>query len=135
LKNKIKFSITNSNHLILSCKVNNIKGRFILDTGASNSCINSIKANKYKINFKFSKEIASTATNKIDNTFFSKDNTLEIGELKKNDFEVILFDMSHINKSFIENSTKSIDGIIGSDILNEFNAIIDFKEKILLLEH
>ena len=43
--------------------------------------------------------------------------------------------MSHINKSFIENSTKSIDGIIGSDILNEFNAIIDFKEKILLLEH
>ena len=38
--------------------------------------------------------------------------------------------MTHINESLNE----KVDGIIGSDILKEFNAIIDFKNKLLKLD-
>ena len=33
---------------------------------------------------------------------FSKNNILEINKFKKNNFEIILFDMTHINNSFKE---------------------------------
>ena len=36
---EIPFKITKTNHLVLKVKLNGSKGRFILDTGASNSCI------------------------------------------------------------------------------------------------
>ena len=55
--------------------------------------------------------------------FISKNNILEIADLIKNNFEIILFDMTHINNSFNEKNINEIDGIIGGDILKEFNAI------------
>ena len=36
---KIKFKITKTQHLLIKAKINGVAGNFILDTGASNSCI------------------------------------------------------------------------------------------------
>jgi len=36
---KIKLKKIATNHLELKAKINGVKGRFILDTGASNSCV------------------------------------------------------------------------------------------------
>ena len=36
---KIKFKVLKTQHLLIIAKINNIKGTFILDTGASNSCV------------------------------------------------------------------------------------------------
>ena len=52
-----------------------------------------------------------------------------MNDFKKNNFEVILFDMTHINNSFKEKEIEEVDGIIGGDILKEFNAIINYKKK------
>ena len=131
---KISFLITNSNHIVIKCKVNSIDSRLLVDTGASNSCINYLSANKFKMNFKTSNENASSATNKIKETFYSNNNILEIEDLKKNNFEVILFDMTHINNSLTEKGISTVDGIIGSDILKELNAIIDYKKKTISLK-
>lgn len=133
-KIKKKFYLTESNHVLIECKVNSINGKFIIDTGASNSCINYLFAKKFNINFKKAKENASSATDKINETFYSKNNILEIGDLKKTDFEIILFDMSFINKSFIEKNISEVDGILGGDILKEFNASINYKKNEIYLE-
>lgn len=130
----INFEITISNHIIIDCKVNSINGKFIIDTGASNSCINYLYANKFKVNLKKYDEKASSATNQINEVFYSKNNTLEIKNLKKNNFEVVLFDMTHINDSLREKEIEDVDGIIGSDILREFNAIIEYKSKTITLK-
>ena len=37
--------------------------------------------------------------------------------------------MSHINNSFKEKEIHEVDGIIGGDILVEFNAIINYKKR------
>jgi hypothetical protein len=36
---KVKFKITKTQHVLIKAKINGVKGSFILDTGASNSCI------------------------------------------------------------------------------------------------
>ena len=132
-KNSISFNILKTNHIIINAKINNIDGIFILDTGASNSCINFLSAKKFNLDFKKSNDKASSATEDINETFYSKNNTLEIDNFKKYDFEIILFDMSYINNSLKEKEIKGVDGIIGGDILNEFNAKINYKKKILKL--
>lgn len=125
--------ITESNHIIIICKVNSVKGRFIIDTGASNSCIDYLLVKKFNLNFIKSNEKVSSATNKINETFHSKNNTLKIGDYQIN-FDFVLFDMTFINNSLKEKNIKEIDGIIGSDILNKLNAIISYKKKEIILE-
>ena len=128
------FKITKTNHLIISCKINGVKGDFIIDSGASNSCIDTNLSLKFKLNTSLSQENASSATNTISEIYISKNNILEIETLLYLGFDVLLFDMSHINKTFKHNTIEKIDGIIGSDILNELNACINYKKKEISLE-
>ncbi len=133
-KANTNFILTDSNHIIIECKVNSTNGKFIVDTGASNSCIDIMLVKKFDLSFKKSYEKASSATNQINEIFFSKKNTLEIAGLIKNDFELLIFDMSHINKSFNEKKIDEIDGIIGGDILLKFNATINYLNKKITLQ-
>ena len=128
------FKLLKSNHIIIECEVNDVKGKFVLDTGASNSCVNYLSTDKFNINYKISKEKASSATNQINQTFYSKDNLLKIGDLEKTNFDIFLFDMTYINDSLKEKGINELDGIIGSDVLKEFNANINYKKKVLSLE-
>ena len=133
-ENTTNFTITDSNHIIILCKVNSIMSRFIIDTGASNSCINYLSKEKFNLNFKKSDEKAYSATDKITNIFYSKNNILEISHFKKNNFDVILFDMSNINNTLKEKEIQEVDGIIGGEILKEHKAFIDYEKKILTLK-
>ena len=133
-ENIISFDLTNSNHILIECKVNNIPGIFLVDTGASNSCINYLSASKFNLEFEKSNETASSATNEINEIFNSKENILKIGDFQKNDFDLVLFDMTFINNSLKEKGVSEVDGIIGGDILNKLKACINYKKKEISLE-
>ena len=133
-ENTISFLLTNSNHILIQCEVNHVLGIFIVDTGASNSCINYFSASKFEIEFKASNEKASSATDEINEIFSSNNNILKIGNFQKNDFDLVLFDMTFINNSLKEKGVSQVDGIIGSDILNELNACVNYKKKEINLE-
>lgn len=133
-ENIISFVLTNSNHIQIECQVNNVSGVFLVDTGASNSCINYLSASKFNIEFKKSNENASSATNKISETYISKNNILKIGDCEKTNFNIVLFDMTYINNSLKEKDINEVEGIIGGDILNQLNVCINYKKKEIILE-
>ena len=58
---KIKLKKINTNHFEIKGKINGVKGRFILDTGASNSCIDINLAEKFKLDLKDSDTKAAGA--------------------------------------------------------------------------
>ena len=130
----ISFLLTRSNHILIECKINYVSGIFIVDTGASNSCINYLSASKFNIEFEVSNEKASSATDEINEIFNSKKNILKIGDFQKNDFDLVLFDMTFINNSLKEKGVSEVDGIIGGDILNKLNVCINYKKKEISLE-
>ena len=133
-KIKKKIEIVSTNHLIIECKLNGINARFILDSGASNSCIDLLSVDKYGINSKKHIEKASSATSIINETFYSENNILEIKELKKINFNIFLFDMTFINNSLKDNGVEKVDGIIGGDIMREYKANINYNKRMLILE-
>ena len=129
-----KIKILNTNHLVVRCKLNNVFGKFIIDTGASNSCVDLSSKDKFNIICKKSNEQASSANGDINNIFYSTKNNLKINKLEIDDFNILLFDMNHINNSLNKKNIKEINGIIGGDILKKFNAKIDYKNKELRLD-
>ena len=129
----VKLIFLETKHYLIEAKVNGIKGRFILDTGASNSCICTSLEDKFKVISKESKEKASSATSQMTHTKISKSNTIQIGKWEDK-INLISFDMSHINKALGEKQINSIDGIIGADILKKSKAILDYKSNKLYLK-
>jgi len=129
----VKLQFLKTKHYSIEAKINGVNGIFILDTGASNSCICTSLENKFKIISKETTEKASSATSEIINTKVSRNNTIQIGKWK-NKINLISFNMNHINQVLREKKINSIDGILGADILKKSKAILDYKSSKLYLK-
>ena len=130
---RVKLDFLKTKHYSLEVKINGIKGKFILDTGASNSCICTTLESNFNIISKETIEKASSATSEISNTKISKNNTIQIGKWE-NKINLITFDMSHINNALNDKKIDTISGIIGADILKKSKAILDYKSNKLYLK-
>ena len=129
----VKLQFLKTKHYSIEAKINGVNGIFILDTGASNSCICTSLENKFKIISKETTEKASSATSEIINTKVSRNNTIQIGKWK-NKINLISFNMNHINQVLREKKINSIDGILGADIFKKSKAILDYKSNKLYLK-
>lgn len=129
----IKLKKTITNHFEIKAKINGIKGRFILDTGASNTCVGLNEIEKFNLKTENSDHKAAGAGTMEIDTQMSKNNTLKIGEYKIKKVQLVLIDLSHINNALKKQEAKEINGIIGADILEKAKAVIDYKKKKLYL--
>jgi len=137
LKNKgycfVNLFFLKTKHYLIEAKINGIDGKFILDSGASNSCVCITQENKFKLETKKSKISASSATSEMSNTSISKKNSVIIGKWKYT-IDLVTFDMSHINHTFNEKEIESVDGIIGADVLKKSKGVLDYKSNKLYLK-
>ena len=129
----VKLIFLETKHYLMKAKVNSVSGRFILDTGASNSCVCISLEDKFKVISQKSKEKASSANSEMTHTKISKSNTIKIGKLEDK-INLITFDMSHINTALSEKKINPIDGIIGADVLKKSKAVIDYESNKLYLK-
>ncbi|WP_395065055.1 retropepsin-like aspartic protease [Flavobacterium sp.] len=131
---KIAFKVSKTQHLLLKATINGIKGNFILDTGASNSCVGFESIELFKLKAGKSKTRASGAGATGMFTQLAKNNTLQLGRWKKTDFHLVIFDLSHVNTALEQYKAKPVQGIIGADILLKGKAIIDYYNHCLYLK-
>lgn len=131
---KIKFKITKTQHLLIKAKINGVVGNFILDTGASNSCVGFDGVELFLLEAKKSKTRASGAGATGMFTQIANHNKLDVGNWKTADFDVVIFDLSHVNEALIEHKSKAVHGIIGADVLMKGKAIVDYYNHYLYLK-
>ncbi|MEM6379605.1 MAG: retropepsin-like aspartic protease, partial [Bacteroidota bacterium] len=130
---KIKLRKIITNHLEVKAKLNGVKGRFILDTGASNSCVGLDMIDFFKLTAEESDTKAAGAGATDMETQQSENNQLSIGKWKTKKFDLVLFDLSHVNSALEQHEAEKVHGIIGADILEMGKAIIDYDQKVLYL--
>ncbi len=122
-------------HLQLKVTINGIAANLILDTGASRSVFDQTRIAQFTKNNHI-EDLDRLSTGLGTNTMTSKKVTLE--ELQLNDitiknYEATILDLAHVNQSYEKLELEVIDGVLGSDILTEYNAIIDYGKKELVL--
>ena len=130
---KIKFKITKTQHLLIKAKINGVKGNFILDTGASSSCVGFESIALFLLEAKNSKTKASGAGATGMLTQIATKNELQLGTWKNNNFDIVIFDLTHVNEALIEHKSEPVHGIIGADILTKGKAIVDYYNRYLYL--
>lgn len=131
---KIKLKKTATNHLELKAAINGVKGRFILDTGASNSCVGIDLVERFNLVAEESETKAAGAGATDMETQKSENNYLQIDKWKTNDCNLVLFDLTHVNTALTQHNAKEVHGIIGADILEQGKAIIDYDKLVLYLK-
>ena len=131
---RVRLQTLPTNHYLLDATLNGVQGRFILDTGASTTCVSTELNTHFKLNAKPSKEKASSASaNELD-TEVAHHNELMIGSWSSKHRSVVLFDMQAVNLALQKLDIEAVDGIIGADILKLIKAVIDYQNDWLYLK-
>ncbi len=129
-----KLKRTKSQHFVLKAKINGVFGNFILDTGASHSCVGLNEIELFNLKLKQTDKIAAGAGSTNIQTQISKKNHLKIKQFNIINLTLVVIDLSHINTALKEYKTFPINGIIGADVLKKHKAIIDYQHKALYLK-
>ncbi len=113
-------------HYLFTAKINGTKGEFILDTGASTSCVDLLSSSHFSLISEESmiKAAGAGATNM--ETMFSPKNEFAIKKWKLKNMDFVLFDLSHVNEALKQADENAIHGIIGADFLKKRRAVIDY---------
>lgn len=131
---KVKLHLTKTNHFEIKASINGKKGLFILDTGASNSCIGLDAVETFKLKVEDS-DIKAAGAGALDmETKTSSKNKVKIGKWKHNKVILVLFNLIHVNTALKSHNSKPVHGIIGADILNKAKAVIDYEKKYIYLK-
>lgn len=131
---RVKLKETITNHLEFKATINGVVGSFILDTGASSSCVGFNNIEYFKLLAEDSQIKAAGAGASDMLTQSANKNVLKIGKWQYNNLSLVLFDLSHVNNALINHDSQPVDGIIGADVLKKSKAIIDYSQKYLYLK-
>jgi len=131
---RIKLKKMVTNHLELQAKINGVKGVFILDTGASNTCVGLDLLDYFKLTSEVSEIKAAGAGATDMETYTSENNYLKIGDWKIKNCDLVLFDLTHVNTALTQHKATKVHGIIGADVLEKGKAFIDYDKKVLYLK-
>lgn len=130
---KVGFKYSKTNHLLVKARINGISGDFILDTGASATCVSHEAVTYFDLQSEQSETKASGAGAVDMETALSENNELKLGHWKIKSLSLIVLDLSHVNQALTVQGVKPVHGIIGADVLLKGKAIIDYGQKKLYL--
>lgn len=122
-------------HLLITIRVNGKPARLLIDTGASKTVFDKEMIVKFLSKEKFEKHDKlstglGTGNMKSHLAVIGK---ISIGKTEIKNYKTVVIDLSHVNKAYKHMKQKPIDGVLGSDILKEYGAIINYGKALLLL--
>ena len=123
-----------SGHYKLSAKINGKLGEFILDTGASTSCVGFASADHFALKSEASKVKAAGAGAINMVTKLARKNTFSIGTWSIDKMDFMLFNLSHVNEALLDVKESEIQGIIGADFLKLRRGVIDYGRNCLYIK-
>lgn len=123
----------NGFHLMLHAVIRGVKANVLIDTGASRTVMDLGKAGDYLGDHAikpFDKSFTGMGANNIE-TYLATIPEIRIGVQTLSEIEVVLIDLSPLNKSYLIHDLPRIDMVMGGDWLIKLNAVIDYPNKTL----
>jgi hypothetical protein len=118
-------------HPLVVIKVNGMQHILVLDTGASKTAFDYDTLEQSGAAIVASERLSAGlgVTNMSSSTAMIRD--IQIGDLQMPDFEVAVLDLSTINIAYRQLNHPEVLGVLGSDILVKYNAVIDYGKQTL----
>lgn len=120
-------------HLFVNLHIGGKPCRLLLDTGASKTVFDATQVLKFvkedKIELNESKSVGLGVSEM--ETRIAKLKDLKIGRAAFKKMEVAVLNISHVNETYRLIEIPEIDGVLGSDFLMRYDAVINYKKAIL----
>jgi hypothetical protein len=129
----VSLQFTKTRHLICRAQINNVSANLLIDTGASNSCMNSNLREKFQLQIKGNPFDAAGANQEKMQAIMTRKCKLRLGRHDVGKLGFVLLDLTHINKTLSSQGVKPIEGILGADFLKKNKTIIDYRLRKLWL--
>ncbi len=123
-------------HLFVEVLVNEQPVRLLLDTGASRTVFDTGVIQRVCADAELEEnedKATGLGSSQVEN-FIVILNKLALGDIQLTDYQTGVLNLSHVNISYGNMGFSPIGGVLGSDILMKFNAIIDYKKRSLFME-
>jgi len=121
----------NGFHILVEIVVFGEKRFAVVDTGASRSVFDKGLVEKHIPHLQENEEQQAATIFSSATTLVGTIPLLQIGKLKLPDYETVAIDLQSVSDTYIQMGQPSIAGIIGGDILMQFNCKIDYQKRIL----
>jgi hypothetical protein len=122
-------------HLLLNAEINSVPLRLVLDTGASRTVVDSEFLKRITNADALCPEVEKSVgvgSNQLESYLMDVDE-LVIGILKINNYQMASMNLEHVKSSYKKLGYDTIEGVLGGDILSDYNAIINYKTHYLEL--
>ena len=114
-------------HPFITVDIEGQKCRFLIDTGASKSVIDKhFYETKLNRKLKVIKQETTGLHSTVMESYTGKLKKLTIGKQLISDYGIAAVDLMHVNSTYQKMKLKKIHGILGSDLLKKYNAVIDY---------
>jgi hypothetical protein len=114
--------------------INRIEGRFILDTGATATTLDSKSKIKFRITSRaFGGVVAGAGGAGMTLEKVNPPYRIELGEIRIQGFDLYVTNLDHVNDTFENMGISPVDGVVGADLLTTMNGIIDYCNLVLYL--
>jgi hypothetical protein len=125
----------NTYHLFINLTINGIACRLLLDTGASKTVFDSERVlrfvNSKKVKANESKSVGLGVSEMETHVTVLK--KIQFGKFKMKKMEVAVLPIGHVNGTYQQLGFPEIDGVLGSDFLMKYDAVIDYGKKVVKL--
>ena len=109
-------------------------GNWIIDTGASKTVFDKNLVEYYSVLEGESDEIHTAGVEEQPQEIsLALLKPIQFGKLNVENYKVALLDLSHINKLYSKITDLNICGLIGSDFLMKYGAVINYKKRVMML--
>src|SRR5262245_39488953 len=122
--------------LLVKAEINRKKLHLILDTGASQTVFDKKRMEAILGHNRFRKAkgySTGLGTQSMESHLVRITDLKMPGALIKS-VQAVLLDLSHVNSAYSMMKMKTIDGVLGGDILQKYNAVIDYGKMELTLQ-
>ena len=123
-------------HLLVEVFVFNQIFNLVLDTGASKTVFDKTTVEKYidLEDLLISDQLSTGLGTNSMQSYSIKLNKIKFGQLIIREFEAAVLDLSIISAAYLNLNLPPIKGVLGGDILQKYDAVIDYKRLHLKLK-
>ena len=122
-----------SHHITVVARLSSRPARFVVDTGAGGTILDSKAVSRYKL--KLSRALgkgggvgaAATRMNYVAK------HDLTLFELDLSSTKLLTLDLCHVNAGLEKCKVKPVVGVLGADVLWHHQAVIDYKRGLIIL--
>ena len=129
----ISLKFTKTKHFLCSARINGFTATLLVDTGASNSCINSELQEKFRLKIKGDTFDAAGASEGKMTASMTQKYELYLGRYKLGKHAFVLLNLNHVNQTLQSQGAGKIDGILGADFLMKKKIVIDYGKRRMIL--